>query len=45
MSNLDKFLEEVIEPITSEIEFNKENIFYSEIMLSIDDLLSSVEAP
>ncbi|MEK4150967.1 hypothetical protein [Carnobacterium sp. FSL E2-0243] len=45
MSNLNTFLETVIEPITSNIEFNEENIFYSEIMLDIDEILAMVEAP
>lgn len=45
MSNLEKFLKEVISPIVSEIEFTEDNIFYDEIMLSIDEILAMIDAP
>lgn len=45
MSNLKNFLQTVIKPIVSDFEFTEDNIFYSEVMLSVDEILSSLEEP
>lgn len=45
MSNLKNFLQTVIKPVVSDFEFTEDNVFYSEVMLDVDELLSMLDIP